>query len=144
MKSAMKWLEDNSVEFHFHDYKKIGIGMCIGLLDEAFELEKILQAQGFKTYSICCKVGSIDNQKLGVNEENKIRPNTFEAMCNPIAQAKFLNFAKTDMNIIVGLCVGHDMIFSKQSDGLVTNLFDKDFTNNKLKKLDKYTHLSDK
>lgn len=25
MKSAMKWLEDNSVEFHFHDYKKIGI-----------------------------------------------------------------------------------------------------------------------
>jgi uncharacterized metal-binding protein len=28
------------------------------------------------------------------------------------------------------LCVGHDMIFSKVSKGLVTNLFDKDFTNN--------------
>jgi len=30
----------------------------------------------------------------------------------------------------MGLCVGHDMIFSKLSHGLVTNLFDKDFTNN--------------
>jgi len=30
----------------------------------------------------------------------------------------------------MSLCVGYDMIFSKQSIGLVTNLFDKDFTNN--------------
>ena len=36
----------------------------------------------------------------------------------------------TELNISMGLCVGHDMIFSKMSNGLVTNLFDKDFTNN--------------
>jgi uncharacterized metal-binding protein len=30
----------------------------------------------------------------------------------------------------MGLCVGHDMIFNKKSEGYVTNLIDKDFTNN--------------
>jgi len=119
-------VEDTIIFAKLMGYKKIGIGTCIGLLDEAFELEKILQAQGFKTYSICCKVGSIDKQELGITEEHKIRPNTFEAMCNPIAQAKFLNFAKTEMNIIVGLCVGHDMLFTKYSDAPVTTLVSKD------------------
>ena len=51
-------------------------------------------------------------------------------MCNPAGQADFLNKNNTDLNISMGLCVGHDMIFSKKSAGLVTNLFDKDFTNN--------------
>jgi len=50
--------------------------------------------------------------------------------CNPAGQADFLNKKNTDLNISMGLCVGHDMIFSKKSEALVTNLFDKDFTNN--------------
>ena len=32
-------------------------------------------------------------------------------MCNPIAQAKLLNQAKTEFNICLGLCVGHDSLF---------------------------------
>ena len=32
-------------------------------------------------------------------------------MCNPILQAKLLNKAKTDLNVVVGLCVGHDSLF---------------------------------
>ncbi|MFO7982375.1 MAG: DUF1847 domain-containing protein, partial [Desulfuromonadales bacterium] len=58
--------------------------------------------------------------------ENKVRPNTFEPACNPIAQARLLNEARTDMNIIVGLCVGHDMLFSKYSDAPVTTMVAKD------------------
>jgi uncharacterized metal-binding protein len=119
-------IEDTVIFAKLMNYKKIGIGTCIGLLDETYELEKILQAQGLQTYSICCKVGSIDKQELGVSEEQKIRPNTFEPMCNPVAQAKFLNYVKTDMNIIVGLCVGHDMLFTKYADAPVTTLVAKD------------------
>ena len=119
-------VEDTIVFAKLMNYKKIGIGTCIGLLDETYELEKIFQAQGFQTFSICCKVGSIDKQELGLPEKHKIRPNTFEAMCNPIAQAKFLNCVKTDMNIIVGLCVGHDMLFTKYADAPVTTLVAKD------------------
>jgi uncharacterized metal-binding protein len=119
-------IEDTIIFAKLMNYKKIGIGTCIGLLNETYELEKILRAQEFQTYSICCKVGGIDKQELGVSEEQKIRPNTFESMCNPIAQAKFLNYVKTDMNIIVGLCVGHDMLFTKYADAPVTTLVAKD------------------
>ena len=47
-------------------------------------------------------------------------------MCNPVMQAKILNKEKTDMNIVMGLCVGHDSLFYKYSEALVTTLVAKD------------------
>ena len=47
-------------------------------------------------------------------------------MCNPIAQARLLNSRPTDFNIALGLCVGHDSLFYKHSDALVTTLVAKD------------------
>ena len=47
-------------------------------------------------------------------------------MCNPIAQAVLLNEQKTQLNIVVGLCVGHDSLFYKYSDAMVTTLITKD------------------
>jgi uncharacterized metal-binding protein len=108
------------------DYKKIGIATCIGLLDESDRLSDILNAQGLQPYSACCKAGSIDKLELKLREEDKVRPGTFEPACNPIAQAKILNSEKMDMNIIMGLCVGHDMLFNKYSDAPVTTLVVKD------------------
>jgi len=43
-------------------------------------------------------------------------------MCNPIAQARLMNQAKTDFNILMGLCVGHDSLFLKYVKGLTTVL----------------------
>ena len=37
-------------------------------------------------------------------------------------QAKLLNKAHTDINIIVGLCVGDDIIFTSESHAPVTTL----------------------
>ena len=34
-------------------------------------------------------------------------------MFNPILQARVLNQRQTDLNVVVGLCVGHDSLFSK-------------------------------
>ncbi|HXV21499.1 MAG TPA: DUF1847 domain-containing protein [Desulfuromonadales bacterium] len=107
-------------------WKKIGIGTCVGLLDESERLSAILRAQGLEPLSVCCKAGSIDKLKLGIEEKYKVRPGTFEPACNPIAQAELLNKAGTDMNIIVGLCVGHDMLFAKHSLAPVTTLVVKD------------------
>ena len=107
-------------------YEKIGIATCIGLLDETNRLVAILDAQGFKTVSVCCKSGSIDKLALGLTEEEKIRPDTFEPACNPVAQARLLNEAGTDLNIIIGLCVGHDILFTKHSDAPVTTMVVKD------------------
>ena len=47
-------------------------------------------------------------------------------MCNPVIQAKILNEEKTDFNILVGLCVGHDSLFFKYSHAFTTVLIAKD------------------
>jgi uncharacterized metal-binding protein len=119
-------VEDTIAFAKLMGYYKIGMATCIGLLDETNRLAAILQAQGFKPVSVCCKSGSIDKLELGLNEDEKVRPNTFEPACNPVAQARLLNRAETDMNIIVGLCVGHDILFTKYSDAPVTTLVVKD------------------
>lgn len=119
-------VEDTIAFAKLMGYRKIGMATCIGLLDESERLAAILRAQGFDPQSVCCKAGSIDKLELGLDERDKVRPGTFEPACNPIAQAEICNRLGTDMNIIVGLCVGHDMLFNKHSKAPVTTLVVKD------------------
>ena len=119
-------VEDTVALAKLMGWRRVGIATCIGLLAETDELVKILAAQGLEPYSVCCKTGSIDKLRLGLAEGEKVRPGTFEPVCNPIAQARLCNRARTDMNIIVGLCVGHDMLFAKHSRAPVTTLVCKD------------------
>ena len=69
-------------------FKKIGIPFCIGLSEEAKILNEILSGAGFDVNSVCCKIGGVSKEQLGIS---KIRANRFEAVCNPYLQAKFLN-----------------------------------------------------
>ena len=119
-------VEDTIALAKLMNYQNIGIATCIGLLEETNRLAEILTAQGLTPLSVCCKAGSIDKLELGLQETEKVRPNTFEPACNPIAQAELLNKAGTDMNLIVGLCVGHDMLFAKHSSAPVSTLVVKD------------------
>ena len=119
-------VEDTIAFAKLMGYRRIGIATCIGLLEETNRLAAVLTAQGFTPIGVCCKTGSIDKLKLGLEEKDKVRPFTFEPACNPVAQAVLLNRAETDMNVIVGLCVGHDMLFAKYSDAPVTTLVVKD------------------
>jgi uncharacterized metal-binding protein len=119
-------VEDTIALAKIMSWRKIGIATCIGMLAETDELVKILAAQGLEPFSVCCKTGSIDKLRVGLAEKDKVRPGTFEPACNPIAQAMLCNRAGTDMNIIVGLCVGHDMLFTKHSKAPVTTLVCKD------------------
>jgi uncharacterized metal-binding protein len=106
--------------------RRLGIASCIGLIREARILQKILEANGFEVDSVCCKVGSIDKEKIGLRDEEKIRPGQYESLCNPVGQAMLLNKADTELNIVVGLCVGHDSLFFKHSEAPVTVLVAKD------------------
>ena len=105
---------------------KIGIATCAGLIEEAKIFVRIMEVHGFKCYSAICKVGSVDKSEIGIEENEKIKPNNFEAMCNPILQAEILNEQKTDLNVIVGLCVGHDSLFVKYANAYNTTLITKD------------------
>jgi uncharacterized metal-binding protein len=107
-------------------YKRLGIAFCVGLHKEALALSQILEAQGFEVVSAICKVGAVPKEKIGLREEDKVLIGEFDPMCNPIAQAMILNEEKTDFNILVGLCVGHDSLFLKYSHALCTVLVTKD------------------
>ena len=106
--------------------KLIGIATCIGLIEETRTFAKVLRAHGLDPYSVLCKVGGIDKTEIGIPEELKIQAGRHESICNPILQARLLNEKKTDLNVIVGLCVGHDSLFMEHSDALVTTLITKD------------------
>jgi uncharacterized metal-binding protein len=105
---------------------RLGIATCVGLIREANLLQEILEANGFQVSSVCCKVGSIPKEDIGLSDAEKVRPGQFEALCNPIGQAELLNEAATELNIAVGLCVGHDSLFFKHSAAPVTVLVAKD------------------
>lgn len=103
--------------------KKIGIAFCIGLANEAGFCAQYFKNAGLEVESVCCKNCAIDKDILGLE---KIKPGKFEAMCNPKMQAILMNEAHTEYNFIVGLCVGHDMIFTQNSEAPVSSLLTKD------------------
>ena len=102
--------------------RKIGFAFCIGLSDEAKIVDKIL-SKHFKVISVCCKVCGLTKKDFGLE---RILLNEREVMCNPAGQAELLNQAESELNIICGLCVGHDAIFTKLSKAPVTTLIAKD------------------
>ena len=93
------------------------------IIEKRFEERGLVFSKYFEVYTVGCKHGKMTKGSLVGGTSGRV-------LCNPAGQADFLNKKGTQLNISMGLCVGHDMIFSKVSDGLVTNLFDKDFTNN--------------
>ena len=106
--------------------KRIGVATCRGLVQEARTFAKVLRAKGLEAFTVVCKIGSVDKTEIGISEEVKIEKGSYEAMCNPILQAKVLNTRKVDLNVLVGLCVGHDSLFIKYSEAPVTTLVVKD------------------
>lgn len=105
------------------NYKRIGIATCIGLLREARIAARVFRKAGFEVYGAACKVGSQMKTSVGIAKECEA---VGAVMCNPILQAKLLNQAQTDLNVVIGLCVGHDSLFYKYSEALSTTLVTKD------------------
>lgn len=99
----------------FLKYKKIGLAFCAGLSEEARILNNILEKNGFEVISVVCTSG-------GTKEDDKEK----SIVCNPIFQAEVLNHEKTNLNIMLGLCVGHDVLFIRYSKADVTPLIVKD------------------
>jgi uncharacterized metal-binding protein len=107
-------------------YRKLGVAFCAGLFAEGNTFVRILEKHGFEVVSVCCKVGGVPKEFLGLGDDEKVRVGTYETMCNPITQAEVLNEAGTDFNVLVGLCVGHDSLFLKNAKALTTVLVTKD------------------
>ena len=94
------------IEFAKHlGVHRIGVAFCAGLRKETDSLVGILESHGFGTASVACTVNS---------------------GCNPVGQAHVLNAQEVDIAVVMGLCLGHDMLFHKYVRAPVTNLVVKD------------------
>jgi len=128
----IKWprLKDTAEYAKRMGYNKLGIAFCVGLIKEAERVAEILEKYGFNVVGVCCKTGSLKKTEIGIPEEYTMKSKTGYTIgwitCNPVAQALLLNEVNTDMNIICGLCVGHDITFTQQSKAPVTTLIAKD------------------
>jgi uncharacterized metal-binding protein len=107
-------------------FKKLGIAFCLGLSKETKTVVDVFEYHGFEVKSIICKFSGIGKEKLGMEDREKVHSGCFESICNPIGQAMYLNEEKTDLNIVIGLCVGHDSLFFKYSKAPVTVFAVKD------------------
>ena len=87
-------------------YKKLGIAFCAAL----------------EISTVNCKVCGVEKSEMGAMESDKVGP----ISCNPIEQAEVLNAANTDLNLLLGLCVGHDALFIKYSQAPVVPVAAKD------------------
>ena len=102
------------------NYKKLGIANCLSMQVYADKLAEILRDEGFEVITINCKNSGLQNKDLF--GENVAGPS-----CDPLSQAEFLNNQNTDLNINVGLCLGHGILFDKHSKVPTTTFVVKDF-----------------
>lgn len=90
-------------------YRRVGLAFCRELSREVETLTAVL-SRFFTVVPVGCRVGA----EPGENG------------CRPALQAATLNRAGTELNVIAGLCLGSDVIFTARSRAPVTTLFVKD------------------
>lgn len=99
-------------------YKKIGIAHCMAVAREAAMVKDFL-SNDFEVLTIDCKVDKRPKSEF-------LGEGAVGISCNPLGQAEFLAENGSEMNIVLGLCVGHDMIFGMNSKVPTTTLLVKD------------------
>jgi uncharacterized metal-binding protein len=104
---------------HAMGYEHVGIAFCVELYRETQILAHLFR-RFLRVTPVCCKIGG---QRLS-QEEVPSRP--CHIACNPAGQAAELNRRGTDINAIVGLCIGCDLVFAQHSRAPVSTLFVKD------------------
>ena len=102
--------------------KRVGLAFCIGLAEEARWVSQYFEKY-FEVHSVCCKVGGVSKDEFGLPH---LRGEDRESTCNPAGQAAVLADAGTELNVVVGLCAGHDSQFYMSSQAPVVTLAAKD------------------
>ena len=88
-------------------YKKVGLAHCAGFKNEADAVVEIFAGNGVELSTVACNVGN-------------------RGGCNPVGQAMILNEVGTDFNIVMGLCMGHDVLCQEVLEAPSTVLAIKD------------------
>lgn len=101
-------------------YQRIGLAGCARYLKQMHVTKNILFQFGFQSIFVTCKVGGNKFSDINVDKDSDW------TLCNPLSQAMLLNDWNSDLNIVFGLCMGHDLIFQHYSNAPVTTLVVKE------------------
>jgi len=101
-------------------YKRVGLAYCYGMEKEVQDISGIMRNSGLNVRSVSCTVGGI--------AQNEVNPESAycTVSCNPIGQAMQLNTENVDLVVMIGLCMGHDILFQREVKADCTTLVVKD------------------
>ena len=109
-------------------YQRLGVAFCEDLREPASILTDVLR-RFFEVLPVGCRLGG-----------NETAP-----ACDPGRVAAYLNSRHTDLNVLVGFCVGADCVFNSESQAPVTTVFvkDKSLANNPIGAVYSHYYLED-
>lgn len=101
-------------------FRKLGVAYCYGLEKEATILRKYLAGQGFHVLMVSCTVDGISETRINPAKCKEV------VSCNPIGQAVALNKEGVEFVLLMGLCLGHDILVQKNLQADFTTFIVKD------------------
>ena len=104
-------------------FSRVGFAACVAFGRELDVIRRLFEQAGIEVFSAGCQIGRSSATDRGLPHLEAYPDNS---TCNPIAQAEILNKAQTQLNYIVGLCMGHDILFTRYSSAPVSTLIVKD------------------
>jgi uncharacterized metal-binding protein len=106
------------------NYQKIGLAYCYGMEQYAKAIETLLTDEWFDVSAVSCSVGGLKQSEI--NDSSCIH----KVSCNPLGQAEQLNAEEIDLTLVVGICLGHDILLNRNLKMDFTTLVVKDRKNN--------------
>lgn len=100
-------LEEITEYAKLRGYRLLGVAYCYGMEPEAALLREYLQKEGFKAVMVSCTVDGVPECEVNTAADGQ------SVSCNPIGQANALNRSGAEFTILMGLCLGHDVLIQK-------------------------------
>jgi len=117
---SLSRLEEIVEYMKIQGYTRIGCAYCYGMEKEAVLLREYLVAAGFKPIMVSCTVDQVRESAINTNKANQA------VSCNPLGQAYLLNSSGVPFTILMGLCLGHDILIQKNLNMDFTTFVVKD------------------
>lgn len=103
-------------------YGHLGLAYCYGMESDARTVTDLLRKNHFRVSAVSCTTGAMAQKDINQNSELP------GVSCNPLGQAAQLEADKPELVILMGLCLGHDILFQQKLDIPMTTLVVKDRT----------------
>lgn len=102
------------------NYEKVGLAYCYGMEKEARMLKDLFKLSGISLTTVSCTVGGINQNNINTSSC------TQKVSCNPIGQAIQINESNIDFVLIMGICLGHDILLQRNLNCDFTTFVVKD------------------